>query len=189
MISQFECQIGAMYMSKLDQDSTTGALSVAANSLKFIDQSPEFGGFVHCAGQTTPWNSHLGSEEYETDARMVEADADISGITGDKYYDETAMFWSTDSSKDDATKLNPYYYGWTPEVQVDGSTDAITYMKHYSMGRFSHELAYVMPDQKRFIYQMMVKTLDYSCLLQIRQVIYLWVHSMPQNGTKFLTQA
>jgi secreted PhoX family phosphatase len=148
MISQFECQIGAMYMSKLDQDSTTGALSVAANSLKFIDQSPEFGGFVHCAGQTTPWNSHLGSEEYETDARMVEADADISGITGDKYYDETAMFWSTDSSKDDATKLNPYYYGWTPEVQVDGSTDAITYMKHYSMGRFSHELAYVMPDQK-----------------------------------------
>ena len=47
----------------------------------------------------------------------------------------------------DRTKLNPYFYGWIPEVKIkaDGSVD---YAKHYSMGRFSHELSYVMPDEK-----------------------------------------
>jgi len=143
MVSQFECQIGAMYMSELTQDGGTGALSVTPGTLQFIDQSAEFGGFVHCAGQTTPWNSHLGSEEYETDARMVEESADpVTGLTGSKYYDETAKFWDNDG-----TKLNPYYYGWTPEVQVSGG-GVPTYYKHYAMGRFSHELSYVMPDQK-----------------------------------------
>ncbi len=142
MVSQFECQIGAMYKSELTQDGS-GNLSVVPGSLEFIDQSPEFGGFVHCAGQTTPWSSHLGSEEYETDARMVEETADpATGLTGDKYYDETAKFWGNDG-----TKLNPYYYGWTPEVQVSGG-GVPTYFKHYAMGRFSHELSYVMPDQK-----------------------------------------
>ena len=139
MVSQFECQVGAMYMLELDQNSQTGALSAKPGTLKFISQKDEFGGFVHCAGQTTPWNSHLGSEEYPNDAKAIE---NVTGATGNKYYDETVKFWGNDYSK-----LNPYYYGWTPEVkiEVDGSAK---YMKHYSMGRFSHELAYVMPDQK-----------------------------------------
>jgi len=141
MVSQFECQVGAMYINELEQDGA-GALSVKAGTLNFIDQSSEFGGFVHCAGQTTPWQSHLGSEEYEPNARSVEEDADAeTGLTGNKYYDEVAKFWAGDIAK-----ASPYYYGWTPEVQVSGGTPS--YMKHYSMGRFSHELAYVMPDQK-----------------------------------------
>ncbi|WP_072680028.1 choice-of-anchor I family protein [Arcobacter sp. LA11] len=142
MVSQFECQIGAMYMTELEQNATTGALSAKEGTLKFISQKDEFGGFVHCAGQKTPWESHLGSEEYETDARGVEEDADENGVTGSKYYDETAKFW-----KNDATLMSPYYYGWTPEVKIDSSGNA-QYSKHYSMGRFSHELSYVMPDEK-----------------------------------------
>jgi len=43
--------------------------------------------------------------------------------------------------------MSPYYYGWTPEVTINSTDDAI-YTKHYSMGRFSHELSYVMPDNK-----------------------------------------
>ena len=143
MVSQFECNVGAMYMFELNQDASTGALSPKADTLQFISQKEEFGGFVHCAGQATPWNSHLGSEEYESDARAVEANADTStGLTGNAYYDETAKYFGGD-----ATKLNPYYYGWTPEVKVnaDGTPD---YTKHYAMGRFSHELSYVMPDKK-----------------------------------------
>lgn len=142
MVNQFECNVGAMYMFELAQDAKTGALSPKKDTLQFISQKEEFGGFVHCAGQATPWNSHLGSEEYESDARAVEADADATGITGNAYYDETAKFFSGD-----ATKLNPYFYGWTPEVKIkaDGTPE---YTKHYSMGRFSHELAYVMPDNK-----------------------------------------
>ncbi len=142
MVSQFECQIGAMYMAELEQ-GTDGKLSAKANSLTFISQKEGFGGFVHCAGQKTPWESHLGSEEYETDARAVETNADATtGLTGDQYYDETAKFWGGD-----ATKMTPYYYGWSPEVTI-GSDGTPSYTKHFAMGRFSHELSYVMPDKK-----------------------------------------
>lgn len=142
MVSQFECQIGSMYKFELNQDTATGALTPKTGSLEFISQKDDFGGFVHCAGQATPWNSHLGSEEYETDARFVEENAGADGLTGDKYYDETAKFFGGD-----ATKLNPYFYGWSPEVKI-GADGKAQYAKHYSMGRFSHELAYVMPDEK-----------------------------------------
>ncbi|WP_019604139.1 PhoX family protein [Teredinibacter turnerae] len=132
MVSQFECSVGAMYINELEQDAN-GELSAKEGTLQFVSQAAEFGGFTHCAGMTTPWESHLGSEEYEPDARNP----------GGKYYDEVSnYFWAGDASKN-----NPYYYGWTPEVQVNDAGEAV-YMKHYSMGRFAHELAYVMPDEK-----------------------------------------
>lgn len=143
MVSQYECAIGAMYLNELEQN-TKGQLSVKANSLQFIDQSSEFGGYVHCAGQTTPWQSHLGSEEYEPDAREVEANFDPkTGLTGNGYYDEQRLYW-----QNDLARTNPYYYGWIPEVTLESHKDKVTpnYTKHYAMGRFSHELAYVMPD-------------------------------------------
>ncbi len=150
MVSQFECQVGAMYKVELEQDAATGTLSVKENSMEFVSQKEGFGGFVHCAGQTTPWNSHLGSEEYEIDARAVEKDINASTglvVSGawdgeEVYYNEVAKFWGND-----ATRMSPYYYGWTPEVTIDANGNAL-YAKHYAMGRFSHELSFVMPDKK-----------------------------------------
>ncbi len=142
MVSQYECAVGALYLNELQQDKD-GALKVKPDSLQFIDQSNDFGGYVHCAGQTTPWQSHLSSEEYEPDARYVETHLEnLTQEIGGYYYSETAKYW-----QGDITQSNPYYYGWIPEVQIlsDGSP---SYQKHFSMGRFSHELAYVMPDQK-----------------------------------------
>jgi len=130
-ISQYECGPGSMYMVELNQDTTTGKLTAKADTLKYISQKAEFGGWVHCAGQRTPWNSHLASEEYEVNAKSP---------TSDTYYKEFAKFWKDKS-------YSPYYYGWTPEVKI-GENYEPTYAKHYSMGRFSHELAYVMPDNK-----------------------------------------
>lgn len=158
MVAQFECQVGSMYSAELEQ-TAEGVLSVKADSLKFVDQSNDFGGFVHCAGQTTPWQSHLGSEEYEPDANEFETALITGGqpLTGNKYTDETALYWSTTAER--ATgfnaakeagiqRMSPYFYGWTPEVTVEDAAGNTTYTKHYAMGRFSHELAYVMPDQR-----------------------------------------
>jgi len=138
MVSQFECQVGAMYTAELKQ-SIDGKLSPVANTLKFIDQSAYKGGWVHCAGSKTPWNSFLGSEEYEPDARQVETEG-ANGLT-DKYYASAKHYFGGDTSK-----LNPYYYGWTPEVKIVNGEPV--YQKHYAMGRAAHELAYVMPDKK-----------------------------------------
>lgn len=140
MVSQFECQVGSIYVNELEQ-SATGELSAKAGTLEFISQKDEFGGYVHCAGQTTPWNSHLGSEEYPPNARAFETDSNATS-TGDTYFETVLPYWGGDASK-----VNPYYYGWTPEVTID-ATGKANYTKHYAMGRMSHELAYVMPDNK-----------------------------------------
>jgi len=136
MITQFECRIGAIYMAKLKQDPKTGELS--AQDLRFISQKDYHGGWVHCAGMKTPWNSFLGSEEYEPDAKKLDP------ATGkiDKYYNTIAPYFGGDLKK-----ANPYYYGWITEIRLD-KAGTPHYTKHYSMGRFAHELAYVLPDQK-----------------------------------------
>ncbi|WP_143869806.1 PhoX family protein [Catenovulum sediminis] len=138
MVSQFECQIGSIYVQELAQDEY-GHLSPVEGTLEFVSQKDEFGGWVHCAGQTTPWQSHLGSEEYEPSGDLTVGD---DGKTGNFYYDAIAPYW-----KGDLTMASPYYYGWTPEVQINSQGEA-EYTKHYSMGRMSHELAYVMPDNR-----------------------------------------
>jgi len=154
MVNQFECGIGAMYGMELEQNE--GTLSVKENSMQFISQKDDFGGWVHCAGMTTPWDSHLGSEEYEVDARAVEETLDpttnlISSGNSASYYNEvTKYYWKDENNANTAYNNNPYYYGWIPEVTVDASADTpvFNYTKHFSMGRAAWELAYVMPDER-----------------------------------------
>ena len=151
MVSQFECEVGAMYGMELEQD-TDGTLSVKADSLKYISQADGFGGWVHCAGMTTPWESHLGSEEYEPNARAIEADLNTTTmLTNDSNFNEvTKYYWNDENNSNAAANNNPYYYGYIPEVVVDATaaTPTYNYTKHFSMGRAAWEMAYVMPDEK-----------------------------------------
>jgi secreted PhoX family phosphatase len=152
MVMQLECSIGTMYGMELSQDPKNGELTVVEGSLRHIDQSNGFGGWMHCAGSTTPWQSHLGSEEYEPDARYIETYLDPETLmTGHQGYDEvTRYFWNDHGDANKAHDNNPYYYGWIPEVRVDASASlpVYRYTKHFSMGRASWEMAYVMPDRK-----------------------------------------
>jgi uncharacterized protein len=152
MVSQFECEVGSMYGMELEQNKTTGALSVKPNTMKYISQADGFGGWVHCAGVTTPWESHLGSEEYEPNARFLETNLNpTTMLTTDKNYDEvTKLYWKDENNANTASNNNPYYYGYIPEVKIDasGTTPIYKYTKHFSMGRGAWELAYVMPDEK-----------------------------------------
>ncbi len=138
MISHFESRPGAMYLTELHQDMTTGELT--AISTRPIDFSGVRGGWVHCAGSVTPWNSHLGSEEYEPDAAKRDEKGHI-----DDYYDSMAAYYGNN-----LLELNPYDYGWIVEVTVDENAKT-TVTKHYSMGRLAYELGYVLPD-KRTVY-------------------------------------
>ncbi|EIJ33679.1 alkaline phosphatase PhoX [Thiothrix nivea] len=144
VMSQFECNVGGMYMSEVQQDKD-GKLSPVKDTLQFIDQSGDFGGFVHCAGMVTPWGSHLGGEEYEPDAANIEEQiGNPDGITDKKYVAYPKYYWQDDLKN--PAKSSPYMVGWVTETRIrDGKGH---YSKHYAMGRFSHELAYVLPDQK-----------------------------------------
>ena len=129
----------AMFLNTVEQNKKTGELTVT--DMSPIDFSADGGIWTPCAGTLSPWNTHLGSEEYEPDARAHEANPEKSPVTqfARNYYQDESMIG------------NPYLYGHLPEVTVhpNGNTKAV---KHYSMGRLSFENVKVAPDNRTVYY-------------------------------------
>ncbi len=126
----------SMTLTQVDQNKETGELTV--NNAKKIDFANVNGLWTPCNGSTTEWGTHMGSEEYEPDARAFENPASSS-------YKAVTNFANLYFG--DASKANPYFYGWIPEISVNGKgTPSV--VKHYSTGRFSHELMEILPDNK-----------------------------------------
>ena len=123
-----------MSLSTLDQNKKSGELSLVDYSN--IDMAGIKGLWIPCAGSLSPWNTHLGSEEYEPDARAYEADN-----TKDPYLPFTVRYY------DNTVTANPYDYGQVPEVTVAADASA-SVEKHYSLGRIARELIQMMPDQR-----------------------------------------
>lgn len=118
----------------LDQDPKTGHLSLV--QYHNVDTSKVQGLWITCGASLSPWGTHLSSEEYEPDAFDQGVGTDL----------KTLQAFSKNLYGDES-KANPYHYGHMPEVIVnkDGSGSI---KKHYCMGRISHELIQVMPDQR-----------------------------------------
>ncbi|WP_144637978.1 PhoX family protein [Bordetella genomosp. 13] len=115
----------------LDQNPDTGALTLV--KYHNVDTSSVNGIWIPCGASLSPWNTHLSSEEYEPDASLA-TDAQLQAFGNNLYANSGA-------------RANPYLYGHMPEVTVhpDGTGSVV---KHYGMGRISHELVQVMPDQR-----------------------------------------
>ena len=115
----------------LDQDPTTGKLSLV--KYHNVDTSSVNGLWITCGASLSPWGTHLSSEEYEPNAFTAATDAQFKAFSKNLYGSETAA--------------NPYNYGHLPEVTVNADgTGSIK--KHYCLGRISHELVQVMPDNR-----------------------------------------
>lgn len=115
----------------LDQDQTSGKLSLV--KYHNVDTSKVHGLWITCGSSLSPWGTHLSSEEYEPDAQFAAGDAMLKAFSKNTFGDET--------------KANPYHYGHMPEVTVNpDGTGSIK--KHYCLGRISHELVQVMPDNR-----------------------------------------
>jgi hypothetical protein len=95
-VAQFESQPGAMYLTGLSSEPATGKLT--AVSTKPLDLSGIHGIWNPCAGMVTPWKTHLGSEEYEPDAKKGQT----SGATMATFFGGGAVLGG------DAAKPNPY---------------------------------------------------------------------------------
>jgi len=147
-VMHFESRPGAMYLTELKQEDDGTLKPVSTES---IDFSAVGGLWVPCAGSVTPWGTHLGSEEYPPDARMVEEAKSLADV--DDYYKPMARYFGVDAMAPDASieafraVFNPYAYGYPTEIDVDAAGTAAVH-KHYGMGRVAVELAYVMPDKK-----------------------------------------
>jgi uncharacterized protein len=118
----------------LDQDPATGKLSLV--KYHNVDTSSVHGLWITCGASLSPWNTHLSSEEYEPDAFSIASNDQFKAYSRALYGDES--------------KGNPYHYGHMPEVTVNpDGTGSIK--KHFCMGRISHELVQVMPDNRTAI--------------------------------------
>ena len=115
----------------LDQDQSTGALSLV--KYHNVDTSSVHGLWITCGASLSPWGTHLSSEEYEPDAPFAAASAQFKAYSKNVFGDETTA--------------NPYHYGHLPEVTVNPDGTG-TIKKHYCVGRISHELVQVMPDNR-----------------------------------------
>lgn len=130
-----------MNLTTLEQDKNSGKLT--ATQIKNISFKSVGGLWIPCAGSLSPWNTHLGSEEYEPDARCQ---------TEPNYNSTCNVTTNPTNSLEAFTKYgisnpNVYNYGLTPEITVksDGSYSVV---KHRTLGRISRELVQLMPDQR-----------------------------------------
>jgi secreted PhoX family phosphatase len=138
MTTHIECIPGAIYLTSLEQDAA-GVLS--ATSTRAVLMAEVGGAYNPCAATATARNTLLSSEEYEPDARRLDAEGKLPGDPWG--YNDLSVALGVPQ-----TEVDPYDYGWMPEIEVtgaDGSTEAV---KHYTMGRFSHEQGVVMPDDR-----------------------------------------
>ncbi|XCA40653.1 DUF839 domain-containing protein [Trinickia caryophylli] len=115
----------------LDQDPATGALKLV--KYHNVNTAPANGLWITCGASLSPWNTHLSSEEYEPDATKAATDTQLRGFSQNLY--------------GNANTANPYNYGHLPEVTVNPDGTG-TIVKHYCVGRISHELVQVMPDER-----------------------------------------
>lgn len=128
----------AMKLAKIDQNKATGDLTVY--DVSNISMTGVNGLWIPCAGSLSPWNTHLGSEEYEPDARCVENASAHSACSGATNKLDAMNIYLGSGAK-------VYNYGLTPEVTVKADGTA-TVVKHRTLGRLSREKAQVMPDNK-----------------------------------------
>ncbi len=148
MFTHFECMRGEIYLTELSVDSGTGLPSAVRTAPIGAALQNQGGVYDPCSGVTTDWGTMLGSEEYEPDARQWSADTHQmpDGYWLARSYNHLTRAFASPA------EANPYRFGWVPELTIQDAEGAVSATKHYAMGRFSHEISRVMPDQ-RTVYQ------------------------------------
>lgn len=125
----------AVSLATLKQNQRDGTLQVSR--MKNVDARPVKGIWIPCAGSLTPWNTHIGGEEYEPNARYFEHEP----------LESMNLYLGTPGRLAEAGGANPYDYGHPFEISVDDEGKT-TVKKLLALGRLSFELVEVMPDQR-----------------------------------------
>jgi len=131
--------------SLLSQDLTTGLLTM--KSFDKVTFNAEKGLWIPCAASKSPWNTFIGSEEYEAD--QYNFDMYSMNPVANPLDFSNGNLYQAFRSKFGATTARPYDYGYVTETTVDQAGVA-TAVKHYATGRLARELIKVMPDGKTY---------------------------------------
>ena len=118
----------------IEWDGDTGQWEVQGGMMQ--DLSGMNGGWVLCFGSMSPWGTPLLSEE------LYFADTEEWNNPSYNYH-----YNQQELSDYLGYYPNPYDYGWIVEIE-NAATASPIFNKHMAMGRFSHENAQVMPDER-----------------------------------------
>ncbi|HHZ75035.1 MAG TPA: DUF839 domain-containing protein, partial [Candidatus Poseidoniales archaeon] len=119
---------------EIEWNTTSGEWGVLGGMM--LDLSSVNGGWVFCFGSMSPWGTPLLSEElYFSDTQ--------------DWNDESYNYHSDQAALEDYLGYypNPYNYGYIMEIN-NSTIPEPDFIKHFAMGRFSHENAQVMPDER-----------------------------------------
>jgi len=133
LVTNYECRPGTISKVYLRKEGNSWNVLEGEN----VNFDAVRGTWNNCGSSLTPWNTVLSGEEYEPVALTDTWKDNVSSMTA--YLGQQA---------------NPYDYGWLVEIAPDptGEDSAALVTKHYSLGRFSHEMGFVMPDGKTIIH-------------------------------------
>lgn len=136
LFTNWEYRPGGMSRLQVTKDTISGDWSIG--SAMNVDFSAVGGTWVNCFGTLSPWNTPLTSEElYFDDTSLWNegADAGVLNLASYLGYNDGTVNWP-----------NPYRYGYIAEITNPTTTPVPE--KRFSMGRYSHENAVVMPNNK-----------------------------------------
>ncbi len=163
LITHLEEAPGELYHTEVKIEGD----SLKAVTTKPVDLSSIGGTVINCASSKTSYGSHLGGEEdyslnsiYADSNSPFYADCALDGTSNDTSgksnyfcrYVNGMQKYLLDNNIDktngyNGDRFSPYNYGYIVEVQpqADGSNKVA---KHYVTGKYTPELASMMPDNK-----------------------------------------
>ncbi len=150
LFTNWENVPGGMSRIKLKKSASGGALTgyweVDNTDVQMIDFGA-WGTLANCFGSLSPWGTPLTSEEWGNFGDSTHLWNDPSNTNARR--DRLALNLDpTASGAIDADPFpNTYRYHYIVEITQPTSATPVP-VKHYVMGRFEHENAIVMPDQK-----------------------------------------
>jgi len=128
-------------ISTLKQDLHNGSLTLQAYSKQ--NYKAVGGIWTPCLATVSAWGSRLSAEENEPDARLW-----AMGRPGQKAGLAAIPFMRNYLNQYPVRRSTPYHYGHMVETELDKRGQTRRVIRHYSLGRFSHEKIEFMPDQK-----------------------------------------
>lgn len=134
LFTAFEDRPGGMSRVKMTR-AADGTWTVDRSDARMLDFSGVRGTWVNCFGTLSPWGTPLTSEELYFDDTADWNNPYYKYISGPEALEQYL-----------GTYPNPYDYGLI--VEITDPAGAATPVKRRALGRFSHENAVVMPDQR-----------------------------------------
>ncbi len=146
LFTNWEYFPGGMSRMKLEKDAQTGEWSVDNTDVTMLDFGL-YGTVANCFGSVTPWNTPLTSEEWGNNGDATwswnnPADTDNASR------EELAKFINAGAASSAEGTLYPNTYRYHYIVEITDPAGDATPVKRTALGRYEHENAVVMPDQR-----------------------------------------